>query len=676
MSPLSVAQFLPADTSLFDVVVFDEASQITVPDAIGAIARGRRCIVVGDPRQMPPTRFFDKAPGSDDAGDSDTEPDLDSILDEALAARVPLHRLTGHYRSKHESLIAFSNHAYYKGELVTFPSADTRETAVVLHKVDGIYARGKGRTNQIEAQAVVAAAIKHLSDPIRNELSLGIVTMNAEQQRLIEDLLDAERRKRPDLERFFSDHVREPVFIKNLETVQGDQRDVIMISVCFGPTEPGAATMSMSFGPLNRKGGERRLNVAVTRATSDVMVFTSFDPSMIDLTRTQAVAVRDLKHYLEFAAQGPTALGAAIRSMATNDYDSDFEMSVAEGLRRLGWTVRTQIGVSKFRIDLGVIHPDAPGKFLAGIECDGATYHSSPSARDRDRVRHIILERLGWQLFRVWSTDWFIDPVSRLQKLNDDLKALLDEDRRATAEREANTASPELVADLPDVVEWEDEVLDEEESSEVVTPEFTLPPQSAEAPDFEVTGRAARAVSPVEHDAQPVLDVIIDQAPPRIDPARFHEPSYRSTIRQLAVGHIAAEAPITYKRLSDLIAREHDFQRTGSQISSTIWESVKNIGNCNKVSDGHTVYWPTGAQSVDLVPFRGLRIDGRERFWKEVPLPERLGLVATLMDTHPSDLPRSVAEAIGYGRLTQTFRDEIGELVDLLEMRVRDQRQT
>lgn len=262
MSPLSVAQFLPADTSLFDLVVFDEASQITVPDAIGAIARGRRCIVVGDPRQMPPTRFFDKAPGSDDAGDSDTEPDLDSILDEALAARVPLHRLTGHYRSRHESLIAFSNHAYYKGELVTFPSADTRDTAVVLHEVDGIYARGKGRTNQIEAQAVVNAAIKLLSDPTRNETSPGIVTMNSEQQRLIEDLLDSERRKRPDLERFFNHHAREPVFIKNLETVQGDQRDVIMISVCYGPTEPGAATMSMSFGPLNREENERAWKVS------------------------------------------------------------------------------------------------------------------------------------------------------------------------------------------------------------------------------------------------------------------------------------------------------------------------------------------------------------------------------------------------------------------------------
>lgn len=660
MSPLSVAQFLPADTPLFDLVVFDEASQITVPDAIGAIARGRQCIVVGDPRQMPPSLDFSAAPGSDDDG-SDTEPDLDSILDEALAARVPLHRLTGHYRSRHESLIAFSNHAYYKGELVTFPSADTRDTAVVFHKVDGIYARGKGRTNPIEAQAVVAAALKHMNDPTRNELSLGIVTMNTQQQQLILDLLDVARRQEPNLERFFGDRTKEPVFVKNLETVQGDQRDIILISVGFGPSEPGAATMSMDFGKLNRKGGERRLNVAITRATSEVLVFTSFDPSMIDLTRTQAEAVRDLKHYLEFAAQGPSALGAAIRSMATNDYDSDFEMSVAEGLRRLGWTVRTQIGVSKFRIDLGVIHPDAPGKFLAGVECDGATYHSSPSARDRDRVRHIILERLGWQLLRVWSTDWFIDPEARLQKLNDDLLALLEEDRRIAAEREANAIAQEDIV-LPEVGEWVVEGSDENESAEGALPEPARHHASPSLPSIEFGTRAARAPSPDEQEIQPMLDIAVEQAPLTIDAARFHEPSYRATIRQLALEHILAEAPITYKRLSDLIARQHGFLRTGSQISSTVWEALKGVPNSTRVADGHTVYWPPHDQPNDISPFRGLEIGGRERLWKEVPLPERLGLIAALKAESPPDLPRSAADAIGYGRLTQTFKDEIAEL--------------
>ena len=666
MSPLSVAQFLPADTSLFDLVVFDEASQITVPDSIGAIARGRRCIVVGDPRQMPPTRFFDKAPGSDDAGDSDIEPDLDSILDEALAARVPLHRLTGHYRSKHESLIAFSNHAYYKGELVTFPSADTRDTAVTLHKVDGIYARGKGRTNQIEAQAVVNAAIKHLSDPKRNEMSLGIVTMNSEQQRLIEDLLDAERRKWPDLERFFNQTAREPVFIKNLETVQGDQRDVIMISVCYGPTEPGAATMSMSFGPLNRKGGERRLNVAITRATSEVMVFTSFEPSMIDLTRTQAEAIRDLKHYLEFAAQGPSVLGGVIRSMAKNDYDSDFEMSVAEGLRRLGWTVRTQIGVSKFRIDLGVIHPDAPGKFLAGVECDGATYHSSPSARDRDRVRHIILERLGWQLLRIWSTDWFIDPEARLQKLNDDLTALLEEDRRILAEQENNLVEQEQADVLPEVSVWAEDLSDKDAADDLVLPVNPTLSEQVSNPVLGLSDHQQHSSAPAAQELQPMLDITAEHAPLVANAHRFYEPSYRATIRQLALEYIADEAPITNKRLSDLIAREHGFKRTGPQISSTVWAAIKNIPNSTRLPDGHTVYWPPGTQPKSLVPFRGLQVGGRDRLWKEVPLPERLGLVSAMKSKNPVDLPRSVAEEIGYSRLTQSFRDDIAALEKLL----------
>ena len=312
MSPLSVAQFLPADLKPFDLVVFDEASQITVPDAIGAIARAKRCIIVGDPKQMPPTRFFEKAAEDDDLDDSF---DLESILDEAMSSGMPNHRLTGHYRSRHESLITFSNHAYYGGSLITYPSADTRSTAVSFRRVDGVYGKGTTRTNPKEAQAVVSEVVRRLSDPELSKLSIGIVTLNSEQQRLVLDLLDQERRNDPSLERYFASDASlggnepaEPVFVKNLETVQGDQRDVILLSVGYGPTEPGARTMSMNFGPLNREGGERRLNVAITRATTEVIVFASFDSSMIDLTRTSATAVRDLKHYLDFANRGPARL--------------------------------------------------------------------------------------------------------------------------------------------------------------------------------------------------------------------------------------------------------------------------------------------------------------------------------------------------------------------------------
>ncbi|GER02288.1 hypothetical protein JCM17845_29110 [Iodidimonas gelatinilytica] len=243
-------------------------------------------------------------------------------------------------------------------------------------QVDGLYQRGK-RINEKEAKAVVAEVVRRLTDEELSQHSIGVVTMNTEQQRLINDLLDRERVKNPALEPFFDEASPGHVFVRNLETVQGDERDVILISIGFGPTVPEAKTMSMNFGALNRKGGERRLNVLISRAAEEKMVFASFDPSLIDLTRTSAQAVHDLKHYLEFAQRGPKALGEAVSTVGgLHDYDSDFERAVADGLRRKGWTIHTQIGVSKFRIDLGVVHPDKPGAYLAGIECDGATYHS------------------------------------------------------------------------------------------------------------------------------------------------------------------------------------------------------------------------------------------------------------------------------------------------------------
>ena len=429
MSPLSVSQFLPSDFNSFDLVIFDEASQMTTWDSVGAIARGKNVIVVGDPKQMPPTSFFSGAVNSDDP---DKE-DMESILDQALAARLPCLRLTGHYRSRHETLIAFSNSKYYENSLVTYPSSDTKESAVTLHRVDGIYAKGKGRNNPIEARAVVDEIVKRLTDPERCEQSIGVVTLNTEQQRTIEDLLDNARRQHPEIEVYFqSTDDYDSVLVKNLESVQGDERDIIMLSLGYGPTEPEAKTMSMNFGPLNKSGGERRLNVAITRSTSEVLVFSSFDSSMIDLSRTSSLAVEHLKHYLEFAEKGTFALAQqATAQYGIDQFDSDFEQAVAWALRDKGWKVQTQIGVNKFRIDLGIIHPDAPGVYLAGVECDGATYHGSPSARDRDRVRHEVLENLGWKLVRLWSTDYFQDPEGAIEKIHQRLNQLLEQDRGA-----------------------------------------------------------------------------------------------------------------------------------------------------------------------------------------------------------------------------------------------------
>jgi hypothetical protein len=289
MSPLSIAQYLPVELQMFDLVIFDEASQISPWDAVGSIARGKQVVIAGDPRQMPPTNFFQRA-ASDSAVDDNVGEDLESILDECLAVGIPRHSLSWHYRSRHESLIAFSNVRYYNGNLITFPASETRESAVTWRKVDGIYAKGKARTNQVEAKAIVDETVKRLLDPDfrDSEQTIGIITLNADQQSLIEDLLDVARRNHPEIEPAFDRDLAEPVFVKNLETVQGDERDIILLGIGYGPTEPGAGTMSMNFGPLNRDGGERRLNVAVTRSRREMIVFTSFDPSMIDLNRTSA----------------------------------------------------------------------------------------------------------------------------------------------------------------------------------------------------------------------------------------------------------------------------------------------------------------------------------------------------------------------------------------------------
>ncbi|HHX8375401.1 TPA: DUF4011 domain-containing protein, partial [Vibrio alginolyticus] len=427
MSPLSVAQFLPSDFRGFDLVVFDEASQMTTWDSVGAIARGKNAIIVGDPKQMPPTNFFSARGNSDDPD----EEDLESILDQSLAARLPLKRLMGHYRSRHETLIAFSNNKYYENSLVTYPSSETKDSAVSLHRVNGIYAKGAGRNNTAEAKAVVNEIVRRLLDKYEQDKSIGVVTLNTDQQRTIEDLLDDARRQNPAIEKYFQEGSgRDPVFVKNLESVQGDERDVIMLSLAYGPTEPGAKTMSMNFGPLNKSGGERRLNVAITRATTEVVVFSSFDSSMIDLSRTNSVAVEHLKHFLEFAEKGPIALSEiASAEHGVDQFDSDFEEAVAQALRIKGWKIQTQVGVSKFRVDLGVLHPDKPGKYIAGVECDGATYHSSPAARDRDRVRQIVLEGLGWNIVRLWSADYFIDPEYAIENIDLKLREILEVER-------------------------------------------------------------------------------------------------------------------------------------------------------------------------------------------------------------------------------------------------------
>jgi superfamily I DNA and/or RNA helicase/very-short-patch-repair endonuclease len=419
MSPLSVAQYLEPSHAIFDVVIFDEASQIPVWDAIGAIARGQQLIVVGDPKQLPPTNFFNSAGDDEDSLAPEEFKDLESILDELMTHGLRHKRLQWHYRSRHEGLIAFSNRQYYDNELLTFPSAEIALGGVRFkHLPEARYDKGKSRTNRLEADALVTELVARLRNPDGPRHSYGVVTFSLAQQQLIENLLDEERRKFPEIEVHFGDEPPvegEPVFVKNLENVQGDERDVIFFSICYGADETGR--VAMNFGPLNRDGGERRLNVAITRAKHEVLVFSGLRADQIDLTRTRARGVRDLKYFLDYAERGPSALAAATSSSANGDPDSEFEQMVADRLRMAGYEVHHQVGCSGYRIDLGILDPTNPGRYQLGVECDGATYHRAATARDRDKLRQLILEGLGWTLYRVWSTDWWHDSEAETKKL-------------------------------------------------------------------------------------------------------------------------------------------------------------------------------------------------------------------------------------------------------------------
>jgi very-short-patch-repair endonuclease len=433
MSPLSIAQYLPARGKKFDLVVFDEASQICTHDAIGAIGRGQQVVVVGDSRQLPPTAFFQRGSGDDASVDENDFVELESILDEAVASGLPEQMLGWHYRSRHETLIEFSNHHYYESKLNVFPAARARvaDLGVKFHLVtDGAYELGGSRTNPNEARSLVDHLVQSLRATSPKERSFGIVTFSAAQQELIEDLLDEARSKHPEIEPHFADDhpTFEKVFVKNLENVQGDERDEILFSIAYGPDKHGK--MLMNFGPMNRDGGERRLNVAVTRAKKLLRVFSTITADRIDTARTRSTGAKHLKAFLRFAADRD-ASRIARTDEAGGDFDSDFERAVYDVLRASGLRVDTQIGCGGYRIDLAVVHPEDPSVYAIGIECDGAAYHSGKTARDRDRLRQQVLEGLGWRLHRIWSTDWIDNRAREIERLLDAVATAVREGPRA-----------------------------------------------------------------------------------------------------------------------------------------------------------------------------------------------------------------------------------------------------
>ena len=468
MSPLSVSVFLEAQSYDFDLVIFDEASQVHTEDAIGAIMRGKQVIIVGDTKQLPPTSFFSTSLNDEDF-DVDTDEAIEdndagayeSILDEAVAI-LPERSLRWHYRSRHEHLIAFSNIKIYNNQLITFPSSTASAPDCGVEYVyvkDGVYDRGGKKNNIIEARKVADLVFEHFRRyPNR---SLGVVTFSEAQQNAVDAAIRQKRLQNPNLDKYFIEDKEEPFFIKNLENVQGDERDTIIFSIGYAKDNKGI--MYMNFGPLSREGGYRRLNVAITRAKHNIKLVGSIVPTDIDLEKVSSEGVKMLRSYIEFAQQGIIALEKELTFNNNLECDSPFEEAVYDFLQSKGYSVVTQVGCSGFRIDMAVKHPIHSGKFAIGIECDGATYHNSRTARERDRLRQAILEDMGWTIYRIWSTDWIKDPKTEEEKLINAVEKALG---HVTIELENNNSIDDNNAEaITPIIEIEEKV----ESSEVVT---------------------------------------------------------------------------------------------------------------------------------------------------------------------------------------------------------------
>ncbi|MCA1628408.1 MAG: hypothetical protein LC742_10655, partial [Acidobacteria bacterium] len=455
MSPLSVAQLLDGSQPSFDLVIFDEASQLPAEDAVGAIMRGQQLVVVGDPKQLPPTNFFSVTSGQVAAplGD-DGMPlyeDSESILEEFMGAGLPQARLKWHYRSVHESLITFSNVSFYDADLYTFPSVETGTHASGLqfeYVADGVY-EGKG-LNLIEARRVADAVVRFAREQSERrargeqELSLGVGTFNLRQQIAIQDELEQRRRQDLSIEPFFARREENGFFVKNLENIQGDERDVIFLSVTYAKGTDGR--LRYNFGPLNGDNGWRRLNVLTTRARHAMRVFSSIKGDDINAAATTSRGAQLLREFLLYAEHRRLdSVTASVLAAA----ESQFERDVLAELTQRNLSVVPQVGVAGYRIDLGVLDDVVSGRFICGVECDGATYHSSETARDRDRLRQQVLEARGWDIHRVWSTDWFKDRAGQIERLFNLIEGSRAKARQeAAAEREMRAAAVLAAAEL------------------------------------------------------------------------------------------------------------------------------------------------------------------------------------------------------------------------------------
>ena len=626
MSPISVAQYIDLNAEKFDLVIFDEASQMPTSEAVGAIARGKALIVVGDSKQMPPTSFFTSTQVDEEEADID---DMESILDDCITLSLCEHQLNWHYRSKHESLIAFSNSQYYGNNLLTFPSVDDRVAKVRLVPVNGVYDKGHTRSNPEESKAIVDEIIRRLSDPVLSQQSIGVVSFSKVQGDRIEDDLTEELDRHPDLKEL-AYNAKEPIFVKNLENVQGDERDIILFSIGYGPDKNGK--VSMNFGPLNNAGGERRLNVAVSRARYEMIVYSTMKASQIDLNRSHAKGVEGLKGFLEFAESGRLPLtSAAVAGREANVMVTQ----ICDALNREGYITETFVGRSNFKVDIAVSTREQPDKYILGILYDGRTYYETKTTRDREIVQPSVLRMLNWHIMRVYSIDWYENRERALTQILDELKAVESGLQESCEQVSAHALGFAALPQDADYVFNEEKIRKSGIEEQTTRNQHLMPYQEADV-----------KVAPVDKDNFRPLD--------------------RSNITVIN-SIIKVEQPITAPYLCKRLAKVLGFGHAGANIQKAVSYTAIRLYQDPMSVGGVVTYWQNEWSARD---YRGYRAPS-PRTITEIPAVEIANAIREVLEEEFS-LPKDriapvAARKLGFSSTGAKINETVLAVIDILE---------
>jgi len=629
MNPQAVAQFVDSEAEPFDLIIFDEASQVTTEDAVGSIIRGKQVCVVGDPKQLPPSSFFAVSTGHEELDSDDEEPDdSESILEQFMRSGVAATSLEQHYRSRYETLIDYSNKRFYEAGLVTFPSADAEAERLAIdfrHIESGVY-EGKG-LNRVEAAAVVDAVIEHAK--AYPHLSLMVGTFGSSQQIAIQEMLAQRLRSEPDLAGFFQKDVEEPFEIKNLENLQGDERDVVMLSVTFGPDKAGK--VYNRFGPLNSVGGWRRMNVIASRARQRMIVFSSMTANMIKTSNTEQPENLKgpflMRDFLEFVESRKSNRNSAIER---DDTVETFESGVATELERLGLKIVTRIGQSNYKIDFGVVEENDEERFLCAIELDGEVYAGSQTARERDRLRPSILRHRGWKIVRLWSAEWFRNKEGEIARLMAEIEQFRQGTQTGEPESDVETSAEQLI----DISESGDDGSDAELNLEYQAPEDYKRPQ---------------VVRYKESYVEPDWRYDLSSCPPEI---------IRKRIRLL----VNAEGPIHIDDVCNRLALAWGYERAGSLYRQIFQERIDEL-----------LERKTIAMDRQFLLDDSKQIPVRSRWNMRVPI-ERIShleieetIRLVLGDGHQFErnaLINEVRAVLGYARSGPLIQERVGAVID------------